>query len=62
MDPDFYDLSRDGRVLWTRLNASPSYAHYRYEIIGGDALVEKIGVMPHGARLEFLGWLKTRYG
>ena len=59
-DPTFYELTRD-RVEWTRPLESRSFAFMRYESISNEALREKIGVMPHPARIDLLKWLKGRY-
>jgi len=59
--PDFFELN-DERVMWThRPNGNNSFAHYRYEVIAGGSLKNKIGAMPQPARIELLKWLKSRY-
>lgn len=59
--PDFFELN-DERVMWTRRpDGSNSFAHYRYEVVAGGSLKNKIGAMPQPARIELLKWLKSRY-
>jgi hypothetical protein len=58
---DFFSLD-DQRVMWSRpSNDRTSFAYYRYEVVGGERLKAKIGVMPQAARIELLTWLKARY-
>lgn len=56
---DFFELTPE-RVMWTRPEAPRSFAFCRYEAVSCDVLHERIGVMPHPARIELLKWLKER--
>lgn len=59
--PDFFDLN-DQRVMWIdkRLDRH-SFARDRYEVVNGEMLKNKIGVMTQPARIDLLNWLKSRY-
>lgn len=57
---DFFELTPD-RVEWTRAGVESSRAFWRYEVVPRSVLEEKIGVMPHGARIDLLKWLMQRY-
>ncbi len=59
--PDFFALDEQ-RVMWSRpTNGRRSFACCRYEVVPGQRLRGKIGVMPQPARIELLAWLKSRY-
>jgi len=62
MNPaDFFELN-DQRVMWSRPSSDRTgFAYYRYEVVSGERLKGKIGVMPQPARIELLTWLKSRY-
>ena len=59
--PDFFELN-DQRVQWS---GSPdgrrSFAYYRCEVIAGDCVKNKIGIMTQNARIDLLNWLKSHY-
>jgi hypothetical protein len=58
---EFFELNNK-RVMWDRpSNDNNSYASFRYEVVSGDALKGKIGIMSQSARIELLRWLKSRY-
>jgi hypothetical protein len=56
----FYELGPD-RVEWTRPSGNRSFAYSRYETVGTAVLRQKIGVMPHPARIALMQWIKGRY-
>lgn len=61
MHPSFYFELTPERVQWLQPNDRRSFAFYRYESVPAEALLAKIGVMPHPARIALMQWLKERY-
>ena len=60
-DSEFYELTSPDKVIWARPTHRRTFVFRRYEAVPNDALVEKIGAMPHPARIQLLEWLKGRY-
>lgn len=60
-DAEFYELTVPDKVVWTRIFHGRTFVFRRYEAVLAEVLIEKIGVMPHPARITLLDWLKARY-